>query len=54
METIKRLYEFLRNYDPYEYNDTGCDEAYLRETLKEDPEAIINFLLDIIEEEVAI
>lgn len=49
-DLAKRIDEFMRDFDPYEYNDNEGSIEEVEELLKTSPETIINYLLDIIEE----
>lgn len=46
-QTATRLNRFLKNHDPYEYRDNDMSLDKVEEM---DPDVIINYLLDVIEE----
>lgn len=46
-ETAVRLNRFLKTHDPYEYRDNDMSLDKVEEM---DPNTIINYLLDVIEE----
>ena len=47
-----RVNKFAKNYSVYEYRDSGANYDYFRETLQKSPEVIIEWLLEIVEEEL--
>lgn len=47
-----RVNNFAKNYNVYEYRDSGANYNYFRETLAKSPELIIEWLLEIVEEEL--
>ena len=47
-----RVDKFAESYSVYEYYDSGANYNYFRETLQKSPEIIIEWLLEIVEEEL--
>ena len=46
----EKVDSFLKSYDPFEYRDTDWSLEKTRETIKDKPEDIIEFLLNVISE----
>lgn len=47
---VAKLDKFLKDHDPYEYNDTSWDFNMTKKMINNDPYDIIMHLLNIIEE----
>ena len=50
MTLAERINQTVENCDPYGYRDSGCSLEYFEELLKNNPEVIIEGLLDQIDE----
>ena len=51
-DLAKRVDNFAQAYNTFEYRDSGADVNYFKETLQKSPETIIEWLLEIVEEEM--
>lgn len=49
MTLAERINQTVREYDPYGYRDSECSLEYFEELLKNNPEVIIEGLLDQID-----